>query len=168
MKDLDELKDRTEHSVFDAIRNVTFLERLHKTITTGLMIVVFAMMSSIYWIVERPPSLSYGRMPFKVVEEKIYFPNDVVPVVVIRCSTKDSTSIYTVTRGFHNLGTDRTEIVNSTKVTVKPGCTEAISYLHQLPKEVAPGKYKIVGTAEVPDMFGIKLVSFESEPFEVR
>lgn len=167
--ELDDLKDKAEHPIFQSFKGVSFVERLHKVVTAGLVAIVFTMAGGIYWAVERPSPLNFGRLPFKLVSpDKIYHPGDIVPVIVIRCSAKSKAFTYVVIRGFYNKITDTTEMISAVKATVEPGCSETISKLHQLPKNFAPGTYTIVGMADVPDLFGIKRVTFESDPFKVE
>lgn len=166
MEDLEKLKEKPVATF--SVPDQTLLEKVQKIITTGLVTVMAIMMALVVWVVYRPATLSYEFLPFKVIDKRIYHAGEIVPVMVGRCSSLSGTNIYSVTRGFANVNTGVTMIVGSTKVTVKHGCKEAVSFLHQLPASIEPGLYRVIGTAEVPDLFNTKIVEFESEAFEVK
>lgn len=133
-----------------------------------MMFVVSVFLAATVWVIYRPASLTYKNLPFPVVEKRIYRPGEVVPILVNRCSNAPGTNIYTVTRGFNNTQNSRVIVLDSTRAAIKYGCITTVSSMHQIPKDLPPGNYTIVGTTEIQDVFGIKVLNFESESFTVK
>lgn len=123
----------------------------------------------ICWAFFKAPSLRYDDLPWAIAVDRNEFkPGETVPLYVSRCNLTDKPILYTVTRGLKNIDTGEMLVFNATHVFIEPGCKRAISRLHALPSDMAPGRYQIVGFGSVADVLSSRNLPFESEPFTVR
>jgi hypothetical protein len=165
MLDINHLKERPV-AVFPSVTSP--FDHIQRTLTTLMMFFVSIFLATTVWVIYRPASIRYTNLPFPIIEQKTYHPGEIVPIIVGRCSTDPSTNIYTITRGFNNVDTGDVIVLNSVKAAAKRGCSESVSYLHQIPKDLPPGTYTVIGSAEIQDVFGVKMADFESQSFKVK
>lgn len=131
-------------------------------------ITMLTMMTLIYLIWLEQPYLSYTNLPLPLLKDRIYA-GEQLPLRVNRCNTSKQTQTYMVARSLHNLDVPSDVIaLESTAVSVLPGCTSDVTLLHRIPVFVEPGHYQLRGVAMVPGLIRNFLVEWHSEPFTVR
>jgi hypothetical protein len=132
-----------------------------------------ALVLAIAWAFFQPPHLSYQGLPWEVISgpDKIFYPGDVVPVIVKRCNNTNHQVIYTVTRSIQRINGNLIEdayVFPDTRVSLEPGCKSAVSNIHILPKDIKDGTYQISGTATVNAPINNVELQFYSVPFKVK
>jgi hypothetical protein len=119
------------------------------------------------WQCLAPPFLSYPKLPFLVLQSS-YQPGEPVTLQVYRCNSSKISRSYVTTRELVNLETSELTILPATTVTVLPGCSWSYSKINIIPTDQPPGHYKFQGNVQINDFMVIRLVSWESQPFEVE
>lgn len=113
------------------------------------------------------PWLSYQNTPFQV-SGKNFVPGEIVPLRVVRCNNTTQTQVYEVIRTLQPISPlGRPYAMARTIIDLTPGCKDSQSLANQLPPDVIPGKYRILGVSEVDGVFRRYRVSWESQPFDV-
>ena len=133
-----------------------------------LMLCVVALSALCYTAFYKPPYLSYANNVFPLVgDKKIFHAGEVVKLMVARCNADPIIHSYTITHAIRREDGDYT-ILPATSAMIDPGCTSGISYINVLPSsDVRPGKYRLVGNAQIEGTFRQFAVYWESESFEV-
>ena len=117
--------------------------------------------------------LSYRNVPFPPLVSVVH-PGELVPLRVVRCSSRKELSNYVITRRLHNIDTDEYYVLGESNVQISPGCTDETSLANRAPETVSGGRptsagqYEIVGLARVPGMFRTFEVAWRSGRFRIE
>lgn len=133
------------------------------------MVVVVAIF--MYMLFFQTPYLTYENLPFPTVIEQVA-PGEVMPIQIARCNSDHVLHNYTTTRAIERVDPDKHGdpdyiMLPPSHVNIVPGCTTSISLLNRMPEHVPPGKYRLLGVAEVETPFRTHLVKWYSQTFQV-
>jgi hypothetical protein len=110
--------------------------------------------------------LEYRQLPFQVTVDRVR-QGDYVPVRVSRCNNSDRTHSYIVDRSFEDMATRQPRSRSSSIFLMPPGCEDSIAHAAQVPSDLAPGRYRIVGITEVHTEHRAIFIDWSTTEFEV-
>ena len=132
-----------------------------------------------------PPPLEYRNVPFTVCspesplgvcdplkQDDTFRPGDVVPFMVDRCVSdmfsRSAVLAYVVSRNVVN-DANGTRTILPSLATDAPsdGCQVSVTYGHQLPESLPPGRYYIEGVATAYGRFRTANAYFKTQVFSV-
>lgn len=125
-----------------------------------------AMLALFYFLFLEQPYLVYRNVPFPAVAQKVRA-GEVVPLRVSLCNNAPEPHQYTVSRSLHEVNTKAVIYMAAILVPGVPGCIEAISLAHTVPKEAPPGTYQVIGQTQVEGTLRNFRVDWLSQPFQV-
>jgi hypothetical protein len=122
----------------------------------------------VYHFFYQEPYLTYRNLPFPPLQETVKA-GHIMPVRVVRCNSDSMPRTYTITRSLEPIDSPmpRYYVLESQTIRIKPGCTDETSLANKLPEDVTPGKYRLIGQAEINMGLRTHQVEWTSEPFEV-
>ena len=130
------------------------------------MLVSVSVGAGLYFFFE-PPFLSYRELPFPTKFPAVRR-GEVMPILVTRCSTADSTRTYGIAHKFVPVGWDGVEVTMKAEfASIEPGCGPTWSEINQTSKTMQPGTYRIVGVSDAKGTVRNYAVEWWSVPFEV-
>lgn len=139
------------------------------TLVSGFMLffIIATSAALLYVFFGERPSMRYTNLPFPVMKNPVYA-GDALPLKITRCSDDKRKRVITSARYLENLGDDQEVLIMELlAVIVPPGCVTQTVRLHRVPESTQPGKYRIIGSANVPGLFRDFKVEWYSAPFEV-
>lgn len=139
--------------------------------TTFAGVLLAALISMMLWVgwllFLEPPWLSYRNLPFEV-QAPTARPGELVPLHVVRCNATDAVQTYAIARSLENLDTGQYFVLPESLVQIRPGCHDETSLANRVPANgVPPGRYRIIGMAEIQGTLRTMHVPWWSRPFEV-
>lgn len=134
-----------------------------------------------------PVPFSYQNSPFPICrtgttsiddclpdgDEHPFHPGDVVPFIVTRCAddvfARSTQLPYVLSRNLVNDESGTRVILPSlSTAATSGGCETVITFAHQLPDAIAPGRYYLEGVATVYGRFRTVNAYFQTQPFVVE
>lgn len=124
-----------------------------------------------YMLFLQAPYLTYENLPFPTTLEQVAS-GDVMPVYIVRCNSDPIPHNYNTTRSIERLddrkaGDPKYVMLTPAEVNIPPGCSTSVSLLNRLPEHVPPGRYRLIGAAEVQTPFRTHFVQWYSQAFQV-
>ena len=124
-----------------------------------------------YFLFFEKPYLSYTNVPFPTLHSSA-MPGQVMPIHVARCNSDSISHVYEVTRTLERVATGLNQpsdyiMMPNIRFAVKPGCSEGDTAAHIVPILTPPGRWRLVGLAEVRGVLKTHMVEFYSTAFDV-
>lgn len=143
------------------------MEKRQKAAATTFIvsIVAIALMFLFYAFTEKSP-LMYSNIPFPVVNQVIH-PGDGIPFRVSRCNLTSVPTKYRLKRYLIALDDNRVIDLGAIDIVLASGCRTEISEINNLPLDTPPGRYRLVGTAEIQGVMKHLEVTWYTETFVV-
>lgn len=154
------------HSKKERIRRLEVGQEIAASIFISVVTIISLI---IFWFsLFEPPPLYYRNLPFRIINGSIH-PGDSIAYKVYHCNEANSMTTYTITRYLQSLdGKNLSVILGSTDSILMSGCSKEISLDTVLPKEITPGRYRILGRAEVQGTVKKFYIDWYTEPFIVK
>lgn len=115
------------------------------------------------WTAE--PWLVYRNLPFPPTVQQVA-PGEIVPLRVVRCNNSDTSQTYSIARTLEG-AQGISYVLDDTIVQIEKGCTDQISLANRIPKDVAPGRYRIIGLTAIQGTIRTIYVPWTSLQFDV-
>jgi hypothetical protein len=145
------------------------LESGQTIIASVFMFAITVIIVSVCWLSAfgKPP-LYYKNLPFGV-SQRILRPGDRIRYAMEQCNDADQFKTYTLTRYLQSLdGKNPSLILEPVDTILPPGCTRDINDITSVPQDIKPGKYRILGKAEVKGDVKPFYIDWYTEPFTVK
>lgn len=116
--------------------------------------------------VEQPP-LVYQNQPFPVVGS--VYEDGLLHLRIERCNTTGRTFDFEFVRVLQSEEGSRSVLLNNDRsiALAQPNCTSVVTNL-QLPDNVEPGRYRMIGIITAPGQFRHEFkIPYSSEPFDI-
>ena len=130
----------------------------------GIILTIFSIGYTFFFEL---PWLSYPKPIFEIVGRNYYYPNEVVPLQVLVCSSANENKSYLVTHSLKSLDDNRFYILAEAYVSAEPGCKPSISYINRLPGDLPTGKYIIFGASRIKGLFKTHDIKWQTNEFTV-
>ena len=131
-----------------------------------LSIMASGLAALFYFLFLEQPYVVYRNVPFPAMAQKVNA-GEVIPVRVSICNNASKPHQYTVARSLQEVNTKALIYMSDVLVSGVPGCFEAISLAHTVPKETPAGTYRIIGQTRIEGTLRTFRVDWLSQPFEV-
>jgi len=135
-----------------------------------IMTVVITVSVIFYFLFFEKPWFRYENVPFPVTQS-IIKPGEPIPIHVARCNDDNVSHTYTITRSLERVvlpgeSRDYSQLLSLT-LGINPGCSQGGFVGHVMPLDARPGKWKLIGIAEIRGTLKDRIVKWESVPFTV-
>jgi hypothetical protein len=118
-----------------------------------------------FWFFEAP-YLTFKNIPFPPVVTEAH-PGDIIPLSIERCSSASKTKNYSTSHSLINVETNVNILLPDVRILIEPGCTSAVSLINRIPPETPPGKYIVIGTADISGTLREYHLDWRSQEFRV-
>lgn len=140
---------------------------IFKLITAAILLSLSALMgTAFYYVIFEEPWLVYRNIPFPATAQGVRA-GEVVPIRVSLCNTSGKAQRYSIARSLQEVNTGALIYMVDLLIPSLPGCRESTSLAHIVPKEVPPGRYRLIGQSEIQGTLRTFRVDWASQPFEV-
>lgn len=129
---------------------------------------VFGIISAfivVYAVWFEEPYIRYQNLPFPV--ETPVEQGRTVPIVIERCNDSNTEQAYMSSRSLRNVDTEKTVLLPSGSVSMKPGCERSTSRSVVIPQETEPGNYVIEGEVLYQGILKKHSLKWYTETFQV-
>jgi hypothetical protein len=122
--------------------------------------------TGIFFLFFDKPYLTYKNLPFPAITQVVHA-GDVVILDIIRCNADKQTHVYNTTHSLVEVKKEVYTILPDVRVKLEHGCTQGKSEVNRTPINLPAGRYKVIGTAEVPGLLRMHQVDWFSQEFDV-